>query len=102
MIAARQLGSESLDTPQLLVGGTVTAVEDLDMPNLDTGDEDKYDVTMYYGCKIKTTKGDCVIDYRNSSNGYYGGRLSWPNDIYFYGGVYGQNISNEEWRQVAP
>ena len=91
---------EGLDTPSLLIGGEVTAVEDLAMPDL--GQPDEYDVIEYYGCKITTTKGACVIDYRNSSNGYYGGSLSWPSDDYFYGGVYGQNVSKEEWKQVAP
>lgn len=93
---------EALDTPDLLIGGTVTAVEDIPMPDIPGAEPDDYDVIAYYGCKISTTKGACVIDYRNSSNGYYGGNLSWPNDGYFYGGVYGQNVSTEEWQQVAP
>lgn len=93
---------ESLDTPSLLIGGTVTAVEDLDLPeSVDERDDDD-GVTRHYGCKVTTTKGACVIDYRNSSNGYYGGNLSWPNDSYFYGGVYGQNVSSEQWQHVAP
>ena len=29
----------------------------------------------YYGLKITTDNGRAVIDYRNSSNGYYGGSL---------------------------
>jgi hypothetical protein len=91
---------ESLDTPSLLIGGVVVSVEDLEMPDL--GQSGEFDVLAYYGCKIATTKGACVIDYRNSSNGYYGGNLSWPNDSYFYGGVHGQNVSSEEWQQVAP
>lgn len=53
----------------------------------------------YYGCKITTGKGYALIDYRNSSNGYYGGSLSWPDD-HHYGGVSGQNNSNEEWRRI--
>lgn len=93
---------ESLDTPDLLVGGVVTAVEDIEMPDL--GQKDEYEVIAYYGSKITTTKGACVIDYRNESNGYYGGNIVWPDDEYgyFYGGVYGQNVSSEEWTQIAP
>ena len=53
-----------------------------------------------YGVKITTDKGHIVIDYRNASNGYYGGNLSWPDDSYFYGGVHGQNESNEEWVDI--
>lgn len=56
------------------------------------------DVTAVYGCKISTDKGDLIIDYRNESNGYYGGNLSWPDDSHFYGGVHGQNISEEKWK----
>ena len=91
---------ESLDTPDLLIGGVVASVDDLDMP--DRGQPDEYEVIAYYGCKVTTDKGACVIDYRNESNGYYGGNLSWPNDGYFYGGVYGQNVSNEKWNLIAP
>lgn len=90
---------ESLDTPDMLIGEVVTAVEDVDMPDL--GSSGEYEVT-YYGCRITNAKGWCVIDYRNESNGYYGGNLSWPNDDYFYGGVYGQNVSSMDWRQIAP
>jgi len=88
---------ESLDMPEAILGAPVTAVEDIPMPDLG---QPEYDVIQYYGCKITTTKGSCVIDYRNESNGYYGGNLSWPEDDYFYGGVYGQNISKEEWETV--
>lgn len=77
---------------------TVTAVDDLDMPDL--GSPDEYDVVAYYGCKITTDRGVIVIDYRNSSNGYYGGNLSWPDDGYFYGGVFGQNVSTQQWVEV--
>lgn len=40
--------------------------------------------TQYYGCAIETAKGRFTIAYRNSSNGYYGGWLTWPTDG-FYG-----------------
>lgn len=78
---------------------TVTGVQDIEMPDLGQPD-DEYDVVAYYGCKISTNKGDIVIDYRNSSNGYYGGNLAWP-DENFYGGVFGQNNSNNEWRPLV-
>lgn len=92
---------ESLDTPELLIGGVVTAVEDLKMPDL--GSPGDYEVIAYYGCKVSTTKGACVIDYRNESNGYYGGNIVWPGGEYdtFYGGVYGQNVSSNEWTLLA-
>lgn len=78
---------------------TVIDVEDIDMPNL--GNPDEYEVVAYYGCKITTDKGHIIIDYRNSSNGYYGGNISFPDDSYFYGGVYGQNVSKEVWKDIA-
>ena len=90
---------EYVETPENLLG-TVVAVEDVDMP--DKGSPDEYEVIAYYGCKIATEKGSCLLDYRNESNGYYGGNLSWLGKAsYFYGGVYGQNVSKEEWKQIA-
>lgn len=88
---------ESLDAPQALIG-RVIAVEYLDMPQLPQTDE--FEVVAYYGLKITTEKGSCVLDYRNESNGYYGGNLAWPEE-YFYGGVYGQNVSTEQWEKIA-
>ena len=97
---------ESFDAPTALLG-VVQAIENLDMPDLGNGKEQtrdkdtEGDVIAYYGCKITTDKGACVIDYRNDSNGYYGGSIVWPNEGYYYGGVYGQNVSAERWKEVA-
>lgn len=90
---------EHVDLPARGFPAVVQAVEDVDMPDL--GSPNNYDVIAYYGCRIITDKGEMLIDYRNSSNGYYGGNLVWPGDRYFYGGVYGQNISTEEWQPAA-
>lgn len=76
----------------------VSEVINLDMPDL--GNPDEHTVIGYYGTEIKTDKGSIVIDYRNASNGYYGGSLCWPED-YFYGGVFGQNISKEDWQELT-
>lgn len=68
---------ESLDAPKALLG-KVQAVEDILMPDLGNIDGEHHkDVNQvnYYGLKITTNKGVCVIDYRNDSNGYYGGSL---------------------------
>jgi len=57
--------------------GNILEVEDVDMPDLKDGDEDKNDeLVQQYGINIKTTKGVITIVYRNSSNGYYGGSSS--------------------------
>jgi hypothetical protein len=79
------------------------SVEDLDLPGDYKADASMFhsdpDVLSYYGCKITTTNGIAVIDYRNDSNGYYGGNLVWPGERGFYGGVYGQNISKQVWQE---
>ncbi len=93
---------ESVEMPALGLPFTIINVEDLDMPDL--GDMPDKEVVAYYGAKITTDKGDMVIDYRNDSNGYYGGDIVWPvtddEYSYFYGGVYQQNISSEEWEDI--
>lgn len=78
-------------------------MEDNEYGEYDDDDDDyEYDdsVIVEYGCAIRTLKGDILIEYRNSSNGYYGGNLCWPGD-YFYGGVHGQNISNNQWVEIS-
>ena len=89
---------EHIELPALGFPAKVIKVEDLEMPDL--GDMPECDVVAYYGCKITTDKGEIAIDYRNDSNGYYGGNLSWPDDG-FYGGVFNQNVSEEEWKDVV-
>jgi len=64
---------ESVDDPVALCG-TVTAVEELVMPDLGTPQGSEH--RQYYGVKITTECGRAVIDFRNDSNGYYGGWLS--------------------------
>lgn len=90
---------EHIEMPALGLPAKVIKAEDLEMPDL--GDMPDCDVVEYYGFKITTDKGEIVIDYRNDSNGYYGGNLSWPDDGYFYGGVHGQNVSSEIWQEVT-
>lgn len=81
---------EHVSLPALGFPARVLAVTEIDLP----GSSDDGELKVY-GCKITTDHGDLVIDYRNSSNGYYGGDLVWGDD--FYGGVYGQNASSCEW-----
>lgn len=66
---------ESLDDDQALLG-RVMLVEEIEMPdlgNIPTPKMPGVDQVAYYGLKITTDRGRCVIDYRNDSNGYYGG-----------------------------
>lgn len=78
----------------------VSAANDIEDGLPETIENDpEYDCLQFYGFKIATDRGVLVIDYRNSSNGYYGGSLTWPGE-HHYGGGYGQNNSDEEWEAV--
>ena len=88
---------ESVEIPFTEFPCRVLRIEDINMPYL--GPMPGCDVVAYYGFKIVTDKGDIIIDYRNDSNGYYGGNIEWP-DGDFYGGVYGQNVSKCVWVDI--
>lgn len=85
-----------------ILNSVIHSVEQVgEMPELSGNRYNHYEEEMaFYGCKITSEKGYALIDYRNSSNGYYGGWLSWPED-YSYDGVYGQNKSKMEWRKLT-
>ena len=73
---------ESIDAPLALIG-TVVAVEEIEMPDLGsvgTPKHENVDSVRYYGLKITTSNGVAVLDYRNDSNGYYGGSLEVANE----------------------
>ena len=76
----------------------VTAAGDIE-GGLPQTEEHGDDVIQFYGFKVSTDKGVLVIDYRNESNGYYGGSLTWTGD-YHYGGVFEQNISNGDFQDI--
>lgn len=84
---------ESVEMPAGGLPAKILEATDLNLPQAS-------DELALYGLKLTTDKGDLVLDYRNESNGYYGGNLSWPGE-YHYGGVYGQNNSKEEWQRVS-
>ena len=70
---------EDLINPEMAVG-TVLRANNLELPNQFCGPTrtDNYEEVMaYYGFFIETAAGRCVIAYRNSSNGYYGGWINW-------------------------
>lgn len=92
---------ENVDINVLGFPCTVLEVVDLDLPEEEEEWDGNGEYIQFYGLKIVTDRGAIELDYRNSSNGYYGGSLSWPDDKWFYGGVYGQNISEEEWKDAA-
>lgn len=66
-----------------LIGEEVLEVVDKEELPESTGSEDEGEYIQYYGFTLKTNKGFCDIEFRNSSNGYYGGYLeenTAPND----------------------
>jgi hypothetical protein len=65
---------EHLEVPRLppKKGALITAVEQIDMGSEDSKE---HDCLAFYETRIKTTAGEVVVEYRNSSNGYYGGSL---------------------------
>ncbi len=81
---------EHLEMPPDVVGATLLAVEDggsVDATDNDTlnpvrppawdGDNNnrEHECLQVYSTTFKTTRGDIVLEFRNSSNGYYGGSL---------------------------
>lgn len=91
---------ENIELPALGFPCTVIAVEELQMPEEreSQGDEPQ-EYILFYGLKFITDKGEMIIEYRNASNGYYGGSLEWKSD-YFYGGVFVGQEPNGEWISV--
>ena len=66
---------EHVDLPARGFPAVVQSVEDL---SLDKEDEEReWTFIQFYGLKIVTNNGDIIIDYRNESNGYYGGSLEF-------------------------
>ena len=64
-----------------LLGAHVTAVADLELPagyDAQNDGRTRQEEDDVYGHTIVTDRGRCTIIYRNSSNGYYGGRLTGP------------------------
>lgn len=60
-------------------GARVIEIKDRDVSNRNT-DNDRDDVTEFYGHTIVTTKGYLDLVYRNESNGYYSGSLKYCGD----------------------
>lgn len=63
---------EHLEMPNDVVGATLLDVEDVGMGEID----DPEYCLQVYNTRFKTDRGEIVLEYRNSSNGYYGGYLT--------------------------
>lgn len=82
--------------PDAAIGSEILAADDIDLPehlHTPTITENYEDSMEYYGFQIRTTKGVTTIAYRNSSNGYYGGRLDWCG--------WSIPLLNTNWRRLA-
>jgi hypothetical protein len=70
-----------------LLGGTVQDVDEVDFFSLlniePEATRQEYDRVLFH--RVKTEKGWCSFEFRNSSNGYYGGSLdkedTLPDDV---------------------
>lgn len=66
---------ESVEHPARGYPAKVLSVREVELPWPDVDRET--DVLTDYGLRITTENGDIDIDYRNDSNGYYGGWLEF-------------------------
>lgn len=65
---------EHLTVPPDVAGAQITAWAEQEM-----GEKaDEYETIRVYQTSFRTDKGDIVVEYRNASNGYYGGWLEGP------------------------
>ena len=63
---------EHLDVPSNVKGSTLLSIDEQTISN---DSHPEYDCLQVYETRFRTNKGDIVLEYRNSSNGYYGGSL---------------------------
>lgn len=92
---------ENAENVEAILGHPVLASDNVDLDREEG--KDGYDVIKFYGFNIDTIGGTCKIDFRNSSNGYYGGDLTWPNNDWNYAG--GNSLhsreANDDWTLLA-
>lgn len=66
---------EHLEMPPDIVGATLLSVEDSAPITQDHAEHDDGGEISVYNTSFKTDRGEIVLEFRNSSNGYYGGWL---------------------------
>lgn len=64
---------EHLEVPDDIAGQTIFEVRE--DPIVSDGIGEYNDLLQVYHTRFRTPKGDIVLEYRNESNGYYGGYL---------------------------
>ena len=65
---------EHIDVPPYVIGEKLETVRDYLFDRKD--DDENYETLQSYRTEFGCPKGTITIEYRNSSNGYYGGMLS--------------------------
>lgn len=69
---------EHLEMPPNVEGATLLSVEDsapISQDHAEHDEENGGDSISVYNTAFRTDRGEIVLEYRNSSNGYYGGFL---------------------------
>lgn len=69
---------ESINGVENLIREHVIGLEEIEMPK--PFENKDGDFITCYGYKLKTKKGYCDIEFRNESNGYYGGTCIYEPD----------------------
>ena len=64
---------EHMTVPDDIKGATILGVDEFEVDTPPGVDKSQFEVLQCYETRIKTTKGDIVLEFRNDSNGYYGG-----------------------------
>jgi hypothetical protein len=73
---------EAVEGVEQIAGKTITRIEDITLRESEEIGE-YGETTQFYGLKIHSDSGYMLIDYRNNSNGYYGGDLVWEGDYWY-------------------
>ena len=66
---------EHIDNPDSIIGQIITEIVDSEGVPKEDEDLSKFDCLQVYKTTLKTEKTTFDIEYRNNSNGYYGGYL---------------------------
>lgn len=66
---------EHLELPDNVDGAKIISIYESD-PVTNDREGDSYEVIKVYSISFKTDKGEIILEFRNSSNGYYGGWLN--------------------------
>jgi hypothetical protein len=84
---------ENVEDPEYLIGNLVMKVEEKEITDYE---EDGCFIKIM-GYDVYTDKGICKIDFRNSSNGFYGGRLQIASEENNPDPINGKTIKKMSW-----